>query len=70
MNPIQKNGYNGNGRTAMLRLKHEVLDRILLRRTKEGRSEDIIIPIHASLYLYMHHYTYNTLTPEHLLTLR
>jgi hypothetical protein len=55
MNPIQKHGYNGPGRTAMLRLKHEVLDRILLRRTKEGRSEDIIIPIHA-------------LTPEHLLT--
>ncbi len=34
MNPIQRFGYSGSGRTAMLRLKHEVLDRILLRRTK------------------------------------
>ena len=44
MNPIQKFGYCGPGRTAMRRLKHEVLDRILLRRTKEGRSEDIVLP--------------------------
>jgi len=44
MNPIAKYGYNDKGRTAMMRLKHEVLDRILLRRTKDGRSEDIIIP--------------------------
>jgi hypothetical protein len=28
----------------MLRLKCEVLDRILLRRTKEGKSEDLVIP--------------------------
>jgi len=37
-------GYNGPGRKAMLRLKCEVLDRILLRRTKEGKSDDLVIP--------------------------
>ncbi|KAJ1468308.1 SNF2 family N-terminal domain-containing protein, partial [Baffinella frigidus] len=44
MNPICKFGYAGEGRVAMRRLKHEVLDKILLRRTKEGRSEDIVLP--------------------------
>lgn len=44
MNPIKNFGFSGKGRMAMLRLKHEVLDKILLRRTKEGRSADILLP--------------------------
>jgi hypothetical protein len=34
INPINANGNEGNGRDAFLTLKHEVLDKLLLRRTK------------------------------------
>jgi DNA repair protein RAD16 len=59
LNPIKRSGYVGEGRKAMLKLKNEVpscrlplslspsrqvLDKILLRRTKTTRSEDIQLP--------------------------
>ncbi|EWM25491.1 snf2 super family [Nannochloropsis gaditana] len=44
LNPIQRAGYIGEGRKAFLTLKNEILDPILLRRTKETRSEDIMLP--------------------------
>lgn len=44
LNPIQKNGYSGVGRDAMITLKDEVLDKCLLRRTKETRAEDMNLP--------------------------
>lgn len=44
MNPIKRYGYVGDGRRAMLTLKHEVLDRIMLRRTKEERAADLKLP--------------------------
>lgn len=44
LNPIKRAGYIGEGRKAMLTLKSEVLDKILLRRTKTTRSEDIQLP--------------------------
>ena len=37
-------GYVGEGRKAFLTLKNEILDPILLRRTKETRSQDIMLP--------------------------
>ncbi|GJP76840.1 hypothetical protein CLOP_g7292 [Closterium sp. NIES-67] len=43
-NPIKKHGYGGDGRRAMLLLKHRVLDRILLRRTKTERAADLTLP--------------------------
>ncbi|DAZ93932.1 TPA: hypothetical protein N0F65_012878 [Lagenidium giganteum] len=42
--PIQSYGYVGEGKIAMLRLQNEVLQHILLRRTKEGRADDICLP--------------------------
>merc|ERR1712232_987541 len=44
LNPIQRDGYSGDGRRAMFTLKNEVLDRCLLRRTKESRAEDMNLP--------------------------
>jgi len=44
LNPIQRDGYAGEGRLAMFKLKNEVLDRCLLRRTKETRAEDMNLP--------------------------
>ena len=44
LNPIQRDGYTGDGRRAMFKLKTEVLDRSLLRRTKESRAEDMNLP--------------------------
>ena len=44
LNPIIRSGYVGEGRKAMLRLKNEVLDEILLRRTKLTRADDIQLP--------------------------
>lgn len=44
MNPIQRRGFDGEGRSAMLCLKHGVLDNILLRRTKKERAADIVLP--------------------------
>jgi len=44
INPIKRYGYIGDGRRAMLTLKHEVLDQILLRRTKAERAADVRLP--------------------------
>ncbi len=37
-------GYIGEGRKAMLTLKNEILDPLLLRRTKDTRAADIMLP--------------------------
>lgn len=44
LNPIQREGYSGDGRRAMFKLKNEVLDKCLLRRTKETRAADMNLP--------------------------
>jgi len=44
LNVIQRDGYQGDGRRAMFLLKNEVLDKCLLRRTKETRAEDMNLP--------------------------
>lgn len=45
LNPIKRTGYVGEGRKAMLKLKTQVLDEILLRRTKNSRADDIQLPL-------------------------
>ncbi|CAL5406290.1 unnamed protein product [Camellia sinensis] len=42
--PIQLHGNIGNGRKAMVLLKHKILRSILLRRTKKGRAADLALP--------------------------
>jgi DNA repair protein RAD16 len=42
--PIKRFGFLGAGRTAMEKLRTDVLDKILLRRTKEERQADIQLP--------------------------
>ena len=50
MNPINRYGYIGDGRKAMIRLKKEVLDKMMLRRTKVERASDIKLPpLHVSV---------------------
>lgn len=44
LNPIQRSGYVAEGRKAMLKLKQQILDEILLRRTKTTRADDILLP--------------------------
>ncbi len=44
LNPIKAYGYVDLGKKAMLKLKNEVLDELLLRRTKTTRAEDIQLP--------------------------
>jgi DNA repair protein RAD16 len=44
LNPIQRAGYQGDGRRAMMKLKNEVLDKALVRRTKQSRAEDMNLP--------------------------
>jgi len=44
LNPIQRDGYSGDGRRAMFTLKNEVLDKCLLRRTKETKAADMELP--------------------------
>jgi len=44
LNPIQRDGYTGDGRRAMFLLKDEVLDKALLRRTKETKAADLELP--------------------------
>jgi len=44
LNPIQREGYCGDGRRAMFVLKNEVLDKALLRRTKETKAADMGLP--------------------------
>jgi len=43
-NPIKKWGYSGKGAAAMRVLKHEVLDRTLLRRTKVQQADVLALP--------------------------
>jgi SNF2 family DNA or RNA helicase len=43
-NPIIYNGYEGRGRVAMHRLKHEVLDKTMLRRTKNECADVLALP--------------------------
>lgn len=44
MNPIKRDGYSGDGRRAMFALKNEVLDKCLLRRTKDTNAADMKLP--------------------------
>lgn len=44
LNPIKQFGYTGPGRDAMELLRREVLDGLLLRRTKAGRAADLSLP--------------------------
>lgn len=44
LNPIQRDGYAHDGRRAMFTLKNEVLDKCLLRRTKETRADEMNLP--------------------------
>lgn len=44
INPIKRYGFSGEGSEALRRLKEEVLDKILLRRTKIQRQEDVRLP--------------------------
>ncbi|OII72851.1 SNF2 family N-terminal domain-containing protein [Cryptosporidium andersoni] len=44
INPIKRYGFSGEGRKALKRLKDEILDVVLLRRTKVQRQEDIKLP--------------------------
>jgi len=44
VNPIKKFGYVGAGKNAFVTLKREVLDSILLRRTKAGRADEMVLP--------------------------
>ena len=44
LNPIQRDGYSGDGRRAMFKLKNDVLDKCLLRRTKETKAADLELP--------------------------
>mmetsp|Transcript_8714 Transcript_8714/g.38802 ORF Transcript_8714/g.38802 Transcript_8714/m.38802 type:complete len:888 (-) Transcript_8714:2404-5067(-) len=44
MNPIKRFGYSGEGITSMILLKYGVLDEILLRRTKQDREADLVLP--------------------------
>ena len=44
LNPIQRCGYKLDGKRAMLKLKHDVLDKFLMRRTKASRAEDLVLP--------------------------
>ncbi len=43
-NPIKKHGYIGKGRAAMRILKNEILDKILLRRTKVQCADVLALP--------------------------
>ncbi len=45
LNPIARTGYVGDGRKAFLTLKEKILDKVLLRRTKESRNHDICLPL-------------------------
>ncbi|KAF8819291.1 SWI2/SNF2-containing protein RAD16 [Cardiosporidium cionae] len=44
INPIKNYGYQGEGENALRSLKNDILDKILLRRTKVERAEDICLP--------------------------
>ncbi|CAN6457458.1 unnamed protein product [Victoria cruziana] len=42
--PIQRWGYKDDGKKAMVLLKHKILKHLVLRRTKKGRSADLVLP--------------------------
>lgn len=44
LNPIKRAGYVSEGKRAMMKLKDQILDSILLRRTKVDRADDIMLP--------------------------
>jgi SNF2 family DNA or RNA helicase len=44
INPIKRYGYVGQGKTAMLTLKNQVLDKVMLRRTKKERAAELKLP--------------------------
>lgn len=44
LNPIQRDGYSGDGRRAMFVLKNEILDKCLFRRTKDTKADDMKLP--------------------------
>ncbi|KAK6588948.1 Swi2 Snf2 ATpase [Cryptosporidium xiaoi] len=44
INPIKRYGFSGEGSEALKRLKNDVLDKVLLRRTKVQRQEDVKLP--------------------------
>ena len=44
LNPIKRYGYVGDGRKAMLLLKQQILDKVMLRRTKKERAADVRLP--------------------------
>lgn len=44
MNPIKRIGYTGEGRHAMILLRDDLLQTIMLRRTKNERQDDIRLP--------------------------
>lgn len=44
LNPIKRYGYVGEGRKAMRKLRDEVLKQTVLRRTKEERKADMMLP--------------------------
>ncbi|RYE98936.1 MAG: hypothetical protein EOO41_01760 [Methanobacteriota archaeon] len=44
MNPIKKYGYSGPGLDALVLLRRQVLDGLLLRRTKASRAADLSLP--------------------------
>ena len=43
-NPIKRYGFIGQGYRALMTLKTDVLDKAMLRRTKEERKADMEIP--------------------------
>lgn len=51
-NPIKKFGYAGKGAMAMKTLKEEVLDRVLLRRTKVQQADVLALPSRTVGELY------------------
>ena len=54
LNPIKRSGYVNDGRKAMLKLKSQILDEVLLRRTKTTRAEDIQLPPRLIKIRYNH----------------
>jgi DNA repair protein RAD16 len=44
VNLIKKYGFIGAGRTGFVKLKRNVLDKCLLRRTKAGRANEMVLP--------------------------
>lgn len=42
--PIQAHGNIGDGKRAMILLKHKMLKSLVLRRTKKGRAADLALP--------------------------